>query len=203
MEISRNSHYFATSEREMVRFAVGGDEDGNEDRPTTRPLPKRPRVNPILPKRPIAAAASNPRDRPTTSAAAAPPPEIERITPPEERVSAGEESTDESETSWSDSLSDSSSEESGEEEEDVQQPQPTPPSGGVVQPAEARADPTASGSDAGREAEGPSGSVSVTLADPDVLDCPICFEPLCSPVYQVLFFHNQLRNLIQNCNAIF
>ncbi|GAB4832354.1 hypothetical protein Ancab_006370 [Ancistrocladus abbreviatus] len=29
-----------------------------------------------------------------------------------------------------------------------------------------------------------SGSVSVILSDPDVLDCPICFEPLTIPVFQ-------------------
>ncbi|XP_047966043.1 putative E3 ubiquitin-protein ligase SINA-like 6 [Salvia hispanica] len=62
----------------------------------------------------------------------------------------------------------SSTEESGEEGENVQQ-QPTPRNGDVSQP---------SGSDTS------SGSISVTLTDPDVLDCPICYVPLCSPVYQ-------------------
>lgn len=33
-----------------------------------------------------------------------------------------------------------------------------------------------------------TGLVSMTLADPDLLDCPICYEPLCSAVYQVLQF---------------
>lgn len=31
------------------------------------------------------------------------------------------------------------------------------------------------------------GSISVTLTDPDVLDCPICLEPLTIPVFQVEF----------------
>lgn len=35
---------------------------------------------------------------------------------------------------------------------------------------------------------GPSGSGSICLTDPDVLDCPICLELLISPVYQVLWF---------------
>ncbi|XP_042023124.1 putative E3 ubiquitin-protein ligase SINA-like 6, partial [Salvia splendens] len=60
---------------------------------------------------------------------------------------------------------------SGEKGENVQQ-QPTPRNGDVSQPAEA------SGSDTS------SGSISVTLTDPDVLDCPICYVSLCSPVYQ-------------------
>lgn len=29
---------------------------------------------------------------------------------------------------------------------------------------------------------------SVTLTDPEVLDCPICYDPLTSPVFQVCFF---------------
>lgn len=33
-----------------------------------------------------------------------------------------------------------------------------------------------------------SGSVSITLADSDVLDCPICFGPFRPPVYQVCLF---------------
>lgn len=31
------------------------------------------------------------------------------------------------------------------------------------------------------------GSISVILTDPDVLDCPICLEPLAIPVFQVEF----------------
>ncbi|KAH6754942.1 hypothetical protein C2S53_019350 [Perilla frutescens var. hirtella] len=189
----------------MARFSVGGDEDGNEDRPTNRPLPKRPRIsNPIVYKRPASS-----RDNPTTSAA----PEllVERISRPEERVPAPAESerqtSDESETSWSDSTSDSeeASSDSGEEEEGIQQQQ-TQRSGGEVQLTEARTDPVASGSDAGRDPEGSNGSVSVILADPDVLDCPICYEPLCSPVYQCENGHiacasccTTMKNKCANC----
>lgn len=174
---------------------MGGDEDGNEDRPTNRPLPKRPRLPISLSNKRPASAAANSRDRPTTSNAAANSLDpstttvaeylVGRISQPEERVLAGEESerlsSDESETSWSDTSTDSSSTE--EEEEDIQQ-QPQQQTGGEVQLAEARADLIASGSD-----EGTSGSFSVTLSDPDVLDCPICYEPLCSPVYQVLILN--------------
>lgn len=31
------------------------------------------------------------------------------------------------------------------------------------------------------------GSITVTLTDPEVLDCTICYEPLSSPVFQVPF----------------
>lgn len=185
---------FLSQKRKMARFSVGGDEDGNEDRPTNRPLPKRPRLPISLSNKRPAAAAANSRDRPTTSNAAANSRDpstttvaeylVGRISQPEERVLAGEESerlsSDESETSWSDTSTDSSS---TEEEEDIQQ-QPQQQTGGEVQLAEARADLIASGSD-----EGTSGSFSVTLSDPDVLDCPICYEPLCSPVYQVLILN--------------
>lgn len=43
-----------------------------------------------------------------------------------------------------------------------------------------------------RGSAGPSGdgSICVTLTDPDVLDCPICLEPLNSPVFQVCFLSN-------------
>lgn len=32
-----------------------------------------------------------------------------------------------------------------------------------------------------------NGPVSVTLNDPEVLDCPVCYEPLTIPIYQVCF----------------
>lgn len=32
-----------------------------------------------------------------------------------------------------------------------------------------------------------NGPVTVTLNDPEVLDCPVCYEPLNIPVYQVCF----------------
>lgn len=37
------------------------------------------------------------------------------------------------------------------------------------------------------EAGGNDGSISVTLTDPGVLDCPICYEPFYHPVSQVFF----------------
>ncbi|KAL8472682.1 hypothetical protein ACS0TY_029774 [Phlomoides rotata] len=54
---------------------------------------------------------------------------------------------------------------------------------------------------------GPSGPLSMTLADPDLLDCPICFEPLSSPVYQCENGHTAcgsccttiLKNKCSNC----
>lgn len=196
----------------MARFSVGGDEDGNEERPNNnRSLAKRPRIsNPIVYtlKRPTIAASStsNFRERATTSTAAAPQPSLERILRPEEPVIAEEESEgqsgEESETSESDTSSESE-EESGEEEEEEQQQNQR--SGNEVRPTEARVDSTPNGNGTSRESEGPSGPVSVTLTDPDVLDCPICFEPLCSPVYQVLqfpvYFHYFSLVYKRNCQA--
>ncbi|KAJ4706968.1 E3 ubiquitin-protein ligase [Melia azedarach] len=37
------------------------------------------------------------------------------------------------------------------------------------------------------EAGDNDGSISVTLTDHEVLDCPICFEPLSNPVFQDSF----------------
>ncbi|KAK4733438.1 hypothetical protein R3W88_007699 [Solanum pinnatisectum] len=47
-----------------------------------------------------------------------------------------------------------------------------------------------SGEDPDQNLEGSrvNGSISVTLSDPDVLDCPICFEHLCVPVFQVRIY---------------
>ncbi|PSS30614.1 E3 ubiquitin-protein ligase SINA-like [Actinidia chinensis var. chinensis] len=51
------------------------------------------------------------------------------------------------------------------------------------------------------------GSISVTLTDPDVLDCPICLEPLSSPVFQCENGHVacsscciKLRNKCPSCS---
>lgn len=37
-------------------------------------------------------------------------------------------------------------------------------------------------------------SLSVTLLDPDVLDCPICCEPLKAPIFQVFFLPPSLSD---------
>lgn len=54
---------------------------------------------------------------------------------------------------------------------------------------------------------GPSGSGSICLTDPDVLDCPICLELLISPVYQCNNGHvacssccNKLGNKCPSCS---
>lgn len=41
-----------------------------------------------------------------------------------------------------------------------------------------------------RDTVGPrkDGSISATLTDPDVLDCPVCVEPLSIPVFQVFLY---------------
>lgn len=46
-------------------------------------------------------------------------------------------------------------------------------------------------------------SLSVTLLDPDVLDCPICCEPLKLPIFQVFFLLISFLILLCNCNNSF
>ncbi|KAJ4960525.1 hypothetical protein NE237_020435 [Protea cynaroides] len=43
--------------------------------------------------------------------------------------------------------------------------------------------------EAGRKVRDGEGGISVTLTDPDLLDCPICLEPLIPPVYQCFNGH--------------
>lgn len=174
---------------------MDGDGDGNEERPSSnRPLPKRLRISePIVYTHrragtaSVLASASNSGSRPAAA---------ETIRP-EETVAAQEESEDqsseESDTSW-DHTSSESDEASDEEQENQR-------SGNEEIPVSERLK-ALDGHGAPRESEGLSGAVSVTLTDPDVLDCPICYEPLCSPVYQVLQFPVGslfLVNLQRNC----
>ncbi|KAL0431373.1 UNVERIFIED_CONTAM: E3 ubiquitin-protein ligase SINA-like 10 [Sesamum radiatum] len=181
----------------MARFSVGGDDDGNEEGSSNnRPLPKRPRTSvPIVYtlKRASAsstnsggrAASSNSQN--PLSTATAPQPPLERELRPEEPTAVDEESEEESDVGSDSELSDSSEEESEEEEEeeadqlnlemefDFQSTDPLLTSGST-------GNGTGRGSVPARgDASAP---VSVTLADPDVLDCPICLEPLSQPVYQ-------------------
>ncbi|KAI3451811.1 hypothetical protein Pfo_008476 [Paulownia fortunei] len=195
----------------MARFTAGGDEGGNERRPSNnRPFPKRPRLsNPSsnTPRRPNAAAVStsNSPDRANASTSAAPQPPVEIEVQPEEPVAAAEESevesVEESDTSWSDSSSGSEEESDEQEEEELNQR-----SGDEVQPTETQVDSTPNGNGTFPVSEEPRGPVSATLMDPDVLDCPICYEPLCSPVYQCENGHiacasccTRMRNKCANC----
>ncbi|KAK6128756.1 hypothetical protein DH2020_037511 [Rehmannia glutinosa] len=181
----------------MARFSVGGDEDENEEGPSNnRRLPKKPRTSdPIVytVKR-ASASTSNPGGRASASTSgnpastsAAPQIPLERIARQEEPASVEEESEDESEdesgsSSWSESSEEDSEEDDEEEENEQQFPQ--------VQPTEARVNSTPNGNGTGPESVEPCvdapapAAVSVTLTDPDVLDCPICLEPLSPPVYQ-------------------
>ncbi|KAK4426575.1 E3 ubiquitin-protein ligase SINA-like 10 [Sesamum alatum] len=191
----------------MARFSVGGDDDGNEEGSSNnRPLPKRPRTSvPIVYtlKRASAssansggrAASSNSQNPLSTGAAPQPP--LEREFRPEEPTAVDEESEEESDEESDSELSDSSEEESEEEEEEILRLTPDPllvadqlnlQIGVEVQPTEAQVNSDSTGNGTGRGSVAASGDasapVSVTLADPDVLDCPICLEPLSPPVYQ-------------------
>ncbi|XP_051117955.1 putative E3 ubiquitin-protein ligase SINA-like 6 [Andrographis paniculata] len=192
----------------MARFSVGGDEeDGNEDSSNNdRRLPKRLRTGaagaPIVytAKR-SNASSSNPaglvaasnlvNPAPPCTVAAAEEPR------PEEQAPVEELSEDESEEESESSLADSSEEESEEEyeEEEEEADQASPRSGDEVSPSPeailSSAPPDANGPareeaarGANAQAAGVGVGVLVTLTDPDVLDCPICLEPLSSPIYQ-------------------
>ncbi|KAG8384148.1 hypothetical protein BUALT_Bualt04G0088100 [Buddleja alternifolia] len=162
----------------MARFSVGGDEDGNEERErpscNNTPLSKKPRTsntNSYTAGRPNAAAAastSNSGDRAAGSITGNPNSTV--AAPSESQLCPDEES----DTSGANSSS------SSDEEEER--------SGDEVQPNEARLNLSPDGNDDHshrcEEPEELSGPISMTLTDPDVLDCPVCFDPLSSPVYQ-------------------
>ncbi|XP_011097140.1 putative E3 ubiquitin-protein ligase SINA-like 6 [Sesamum indicum] len=180
----------------MARFSVGGDDDGNEEGSSNnRPLPKRPRTSvPIVYtlKRASAsstnsggrAASSNSQN--PLSTAAAPQPPSEREVRPEERSEVDIESEEESDEESDSQLSDSS-EESSEEEEEEEADQLNLHTEFDFQ-TDPQIDLLFTGNGTGRGSVPARGDapapVSVTLVDPDVLDCPICLEPLSPPVNQ-------------------
>lgn len=166
----------------MARFSVGGDEDGNEEgsRNNDRPFPKRPRTaGPIVYKR-ANGSSSSPAERAVVynpanlSSYSTTQPEEPA---PVEEVSEGE-SEEESDESFSDTSEESETEDDDEFEEEDQQ----------NQPVEARVNPAADVNVITRvepeEGGDAPAALSFTLTDTDVLDCPICLEPLSSPVYQ-------------------
>ncbi|KAL6507488.1 hypothetical protein OROGR_023683 [Orobanche gracilis] len=156
----------------MAKFSVGGDdEDGDGKRPSNKyysRLPKKTRkFDPVAEK--ASAATSNAVNPRSTSVAPQPP--LVRESQPEKRRS----------------FKRTCCSEPSEGEDEVVEPQ-TAGCGGGIRPTEARGNTTPNGNGNGIEsverrvdARTP---LSVTLTDPDVLDCPICFEPLNPPVYQ-------------------
>ncbi|KAL8472679.1 hypothetical protein ACS0TY_029771 [Phlomoides rotata] len=187
----------------MVRFSVDGDDDGNEERPSNcrPPLPKRLRISEInvdthrrIDTVSVGASTTNFGERPSTAEAIR----------PEGTVAAQEESesSEDSDTSLDETISTGSSSDSDSSEEEQENQR----SGNEVQPTEARANSASNGIGTTREPEGLSGAVSVILMDPDVLDCPICYDPMCSPIYQCENGHiacasccTTMKNKCPNC----
>ncbi|KAK6125398.1 hypothetical protein DH2020_040867 [Rehmannia glutinosa] len=156
--------------RRKFMNGVSGVGDGNtngEGPSNNRPSPKRPRLSipNLITQRRSALAAAVSLSRP---AATNWPPRPLRL-----GLAVAEESEVESETD--NSLSDSSSGSEGEAEEQGIELVGRP--GAVV-------DLTQNGDGGGSDSERSKNPRTATLMDLDVLDCPICCEPLCSPVYQ-------------------
>jgi len=146
-------------DKEMTRFSLGGDEDG--EGPSSRG-PKRLRI----------AVQSNAGDRDYREREGEHCEDGEQETYEEEEEEESDYEEEEEE--------DEEEEEEGEgeerffddEEEDNVEVDPGPTV--TVGPR------SNGGAQVGRD-----GSISVTLTDPEVLDCSICYEPLSSPVFQV------------------
>ncbi|KAL6512986.1 hypothetical protein OROHE_019776 [Orobanche hederae] len=95
--------------------------------------------------------------------------------------------------------------ESSEDEDELVEPQ-TAQCGGGIQPTEARVNSTPNGNGNGIESVERRVDAPTPLSDPDVLDCPICFEPLNPPVYQIArmgIYHANHAASIRRTNAQF
>lgn len=194
----------------MARFALGGDEDG-EGEGSRIPRPKKPRLPPnLLPQYPAARIAiieQQPLQPPQ-------PQSQQQLRTVEEDEEADEESEGEEVESESEVEADEESEEEEEEEDEEGEEEITvgclPQVGNsypvrvpriidlLLQNRTAQANHQVGSasasltSNAGVQEGSPppispvtDGSLVFTLADPEVLDCLICYEPLTIPVFQV------------------
>ncbi|KAL3341338.1 hypothetical protein AABB24_025743, partial [Solanum stoloniferum] len=153
-------------EEEMARFSVGREEDDNDEgpsNPTRRPVPKRRRTTAgtFSCSAVISQQEEEERER-----------ERERERAVEEEV---DEEAEEEEEDWgSESESEGNFRLSGDRRVPVRESEVS------------RENRSISGEDPDQNLEGlrGNGSISVTLSDPDVLDCPICLEHLRVPIFQ-------------------
>ncbi|KAG8373767.1 hypothetical protein BUALT_Bualt11G0059400 [Buddleja alternifolia] len=204
--------------------------DGDRDRDRDRPLPKKPRTSDNLivyhPRRPN---SGNPNSPPPLSffqqrLQQQPDPIVEDDDDSEnfsfiqqllhqQPDPIVEDDDDSEDPSYDDddesgpSFYEDQSEEEQQQQEEAEQLQN---GGAEVQPTEARLNSTPTEIRTAREStvarvETPT-PLSVTLTDPDVLDCPICLEPLSSPVYQCENGHiacasccTKMRNKCASC----
>ncbi|XP_052196947.1 E3 ubiquitin-protein ligase SINA-like 10 [Diospyros lotus] len=138
----------------MAKFSVGRDED-DDNEGTSNPRPKRQKGNfSSLEATQERQARKHKLDLEEAVAS-----DCEEEEDEEEEGEGGEEGEAESENAEEDG-----EEELGEERDDGQY--------------------DAERWNAERPSDDTYGSISVTLTDPDVLDCPVCLEPLTAPVYQ-------------------
>ncbi|KAL3341340.1 hypothetical protein AABB24_025743 [Solanum stoloniferum] len=155
-----------SEEEEMARVSVGREEDDNDEssNPTRRPVPKRRRTTTGTFSCSVGIhQQGEERER-----------ERERVVEEEVEEEAEEEEEEEEEDRGSELESEGTFRLSGDRRVPVRESEVS------------RENMSISGEDPDQNLEGSrvNGSISVTLSDPDVLDCPICFEHLCVPVFQ-------------------
>ncbi|WMV18203.1 hypothetical protein MTR67_011588 [Solanum verrucosum] len=158
-------------DEEMARFSVGREEDDNDEgpsNPTSRPVPKRRRTTAGTFSCSVVIRQQEEEEERER--------ERERVVEEEVQEEAEEE---EDWGSESESESEGNFRLSGDRRVPVRESEVS------------RENRSISGEDPDQNLEGSrvNESISVTLLDPDVLDCPICFEHLCVPVFQVSSFY--------------
>ncbi|OIT04948.1 PREDICTED: E3 ubiquitin-protein ligase SINA-like 7 [Nicotiana attenuata] len=161
-------------EEKMVRFSLGREEDdNNEEGPSSRSVPKKRRTYGGT----FSCNAVNRQQEQQQQ-------EPERRCEVEETAIEEEEEEEEEEDIYEEE--DFVTDEEREEEEENWNPESEPESEGIPDPGLNRSNNTVAvlNPDRDLEASRGNGSISVTLSDPDVLDCPICLEPLSTPVFQ-------------------
>lgn len=84
------------------------------------------------------------------------------------------------------------SESESESESERFSPSPSPPSFLAPDSPTREEENQEEGEEFGAVESSNSAGNGVTLSDADVLDCPICLDPLAPPVYQVILFHASL-----------
>ncbi|KAH7848130.1 hypothetical protein Vadar_034104 [Vaccinium darrowii] len=143
----------------MAKFSVGREEDDSE-------------------------GPSNPRPKKQRTSCSQPPQEQQDQTLELERVRFHLEFDEEDEEDLV--FDEENDEEEEEESEHAEEEEEEEGGGGGGEEEESDGANMGLQSIGDRGSAGPSGdgSISVTLTDPDVLDCPICLEPLNSPVFQ-------------------
>ncbi|GER42551.1 E3 ubiquitin-protein ligase [Striga asiatica] len=172
----------------MARFSVEGDEydDGNGEGPSNNKPLRNKRHRTSLP-----IAETRKRATAGITLSTSPDPQI--------RYSSAYSHDSEEESEEREEESEEREEEEEDEEEDYEDEEET------VQPTESNVDPPRNRN--GTDCVDAQVPLSVTLIDPDVLDCPICLEPLTLPIYQCSSGHiacasccTKMKNKCASCS---